>query len=44
VDLDGRAFVAKLEQGQLQWGGDPQADFNCSAMDGPLWAVAGNFL
>ena len=44
VDLDGRAFVATLEQGQLEWGGDPDGDFNCPTLDGPLWAVAGNFL
>jgi hypothetical protein len=44
VDIDGRAFVARLEQGQIQWGGDPEADFNCSTMDGPLWAIAGDSL
>lgn len=44
VDLDSRAFVASLENGKVDWAGDSGSSFRCSALDGPLWAVAGNFL
>lgn len=44
VDLDSRAFVASLEDGKIDWAGDAGSSFSCSTLDGPLWAVAGNFL
>lgn len=44
VDVDGRAFVAHLEQGHVAWTGDQGSTFACSTNDGPLWAVAGSFL
>jgi hypothetical protein len=43
VDLDGRAFVATLEQGKIDWTGDSGGFYTCS-IDGPLWAIAGGFL
>lgn len=44
VDLESRAFVASLEDGKIDWAGDAGSSFSCSTLDGPLWAVAGNFL
>lgn len=44
VDLDSRAFVAGLEEGTIDWAGDAGSIFSCSTLDGPLWAVAGDFL
>jgi len=44
VDLDGRAFVAHLEQGRVVWSGDQGGNFACSTLDGAFWAVAGGFI
>jgi hypothetical protein len=44
VDVDGRAFVAQLEQGHVTWSGDQGGGFACSTLDGPLWAIAGGFI
>lgn len=44
VDLEGRAFVAHLERGTVDWNGALGGGFECSVVEGPLWAVAGSFL
>lgn len=44
VDLQGRAFVAQLERGMVDWSGARGGGFECSVLEGPLWAVAGSFL
>jgi hypothetical protein len=44
VDVDGRAFVARLEQGHVVWSGDQGSKFACSTLDGPFWASAGSFI
>ena len=44
LDVDGRAFVAHLEQGRVVWSGDQGGNFACSTLDGVFWAVAGSFL
>ncbi|WP_437739709.1 hypothetical protein WME73_29310 [Sorangium sp. So ce302] len=44
VDLKGRAFVADLQKGHVAWTGEQGSQFECNTIDGPLWAVAGNFL
>jgi hypothetical protein len=44
VDLQGRAFVAHLERGMVNWSGALGGGFECSVVEGPLWAVAGSFL
>ncbi|WP_437590339.1 hypothetical protein [Sorangium sp. So ce1000] len=44
VDLNGRAFIADLQNGHVAWTGDQGSQFECTTIDGPLWAVAGNFL
>ena len=44
VDVDGRAFVGRLEQGHVVWSGDQGSKFACTTLDGPFWAVAGWFI
>jgi hypothetical protein len=44
VDVDGRAFVGRLEQGHVVWSGDQGTNFACSTLDGLFWAVAGSFI
>ena len=44
VDIADRAFVATLEHGVLDWSGDTQGFYTCTTIDGPLWAIAGDFL
>lgn len=44
VDVDGRAFVAALEQGRVAWSGSKGSSFDCSTIDGPIWGIAGSFL
>jgi hypothetical protein len=44
VDLQGRGFVARLEQGHVGWTGDRGTSFECNTIDGPFWGAAGSFL
>ena len=44
VDVDGRAFVARLEQGHVTWNGSRGGNFACNTIDGTFWAVAGWFV
>lgn len=44
VDVQGRAFVARLERGVVAWSGALGDKFECTVPPTPLWAVAGLFL
>ncbi len=44
VDVQGRAFVALLERSSVDWSGSLGGSFECSVLEGRLWAVAGSFL
>lgn len=43
VDVQGRAFVGLLERGSVDWSGSLGGSFECSVLEGRLWAVAGSF-
>ena len=44
VDPVGRAFVGRLQQATVAFGGDKGDSFSCTVSDGAFWAVAGAFL
>ncbi|MEO7034034.1 MAG: hypothetical protein ABI548_09130 [Polyangiaceae bacterium] len=44
VDVASRAFVGRLQQAHFHWVGDQGHSFSCDVVDGPFWALAGNFI
>lgn len=44
VDPQGRAFVADLAGGRIDWNGNKGTSFQCTTLEGPFWAMPGNFL
>ena len=44
ADVKGRAFVAHLQRGKVIWSGAQGDSFECSTIEGPLWAVGAWFI